>query len=174
MVASWPYHARQSWEEGLRGKSVEKFLSSKSCKDLSQLLTKITTEKRLVTLWIEASWAFKTPPSLFDLSDIIRGVASKAWEAQRAELKSLAGTLQRLGKTLSHLNQEWGHALVAEPNEIWLPSINAFTDCEFWVGTTTAKVNRLSSSADAGAILIASQVSSSGKEVGVVRIWPAE
>jgi hypothetical protein len=45
---------------------------------------------------------------------------------------------------------------------------------EFWVRNTAAKVNWLSSRADAGAILVASQVSSDGKEVGVIRIWPTE
>ncbi|KAF8852440.1 hypothetical protein BDZ45DRAFT_730184 [Acephala macrosclerotiorum] len=174
VVAFWPLHARQGFEEGLGDKSGRKFLSSKGCKDLSQLLLMLTTEKRLVTLWIEAAWTFEIAPSLFDLSEIIKGAARKAMEAQRAELVHLAKTLQRLGRNLSHLNQKWGHILVSEPNEIWSPSTNALTDCEFWVGTTAAKINWLSSNADAGTILIASQVSSNGKEVGVVRVWPAD
>jgi hypothetical protein len=173
-VSFWPYHARQTFEENVREESIKSFLGSKSGKEFSRLLTKITTEKPLVTLWIEASWLFELAPSLSGLSDVMEEAADAAPEARRRELSPLAHTFQRLDKNLSRLNEKWCHVLAGEPNEIWMPSINAFTDSEFWVGTTATKVSWLSSRADTGAILITSQVSSDGKEVGVVKIWPAE
>jgi hypothetical protein len=151
------------------------FVSSQGCKDLCQLLNNIITDKRLITVWIEASWVFGSAPSMLDLPDLIQGATGKiSMQLQIQELESLAETLQRLSRNLTHLKLKWSYILSVEPNEIWLPSTNAFTDCEFWVGTNEAKVNWLSSDTDAGAILIASQVSSNGTEVGVVRIWPPE
>jgi hypothetical protein len=47
VVSFWTFHARQCLDEALAEKSAKKFLSSKGYKNLSQLVTKITTEKRM-------------------------------------------------------------------------------------------------------------------------------
>ncbi|KAL4941118.1 hypothetical protein BDV06DRAFT_223412 [Aspergillus oleicola] len=77
----------------------------------------------------------------------------------------------------------WSEAswVFAEPNEIWEPSIPAFVQSPFWVGTKDARLQTISSGdedtayADLGdAILISTQTSSNGHEVGIIKAWPSQ
>ncbi len=125
-----------------------------------------------VTVWTEASWVFGNPPRLASLSQ--RG------EKALRELNPHAMyRLDQMRKDLERLVTHWGHILQDEPNEIWEPSVPAFLQSPFWVGTTEATLSTIGSSDEPSsgsgrdAILIATQTSSNGREVGIIRAWPS-
>jgi hypothetical protein len=77
-------------------------------------------------------------------------------------------------KDLQLLNESWQHVLRKEPNEIWEPSIAAFTQSMFWVKAKDAKAIPLTAKSReyCRSIPIQSQVSSDGLEVGLIRLMP--
>jgi hypothetical protein len=121
-------------------------------------------EKLLVTVWIEACWLFNSPPNIFHLHHQIKGL--KGLE------RSFTTNLKHFASSISCLEKSWGHFLSKASNEIWLPSINSISKSEFWVGTEQASATPLTETVGDGAIIIASQVSSSGQEIGIVKLWP--
>jgi hypothetical protein len=170
----WSKHAYQSLDISLEDNTHLRILAQKAYKDLFLLLSKGIADKHLITVWIEASWAFEAPPTVLELALQISRTADAIPLDVKKTLEPLASTLERLSKNLSHLNKYWCDVLAANPNEIWLPSTNAFTDCEFWVGTDAAKVNWLSCPEEGESILIVSKESRDGSEVGIIRVWPSE
>jgi hypothetical protein len=176
VVTFWPFHANQSLEYNLfRDEADISYLPNETFKTLLKLLSEITKIKALVTSWIESSYLFETNPTLLNIPKHLETLSNNDGirSDQRKVLENLSNTLKRLSNNLLHLNKRWGQTLSKEPNEIWLPSINALTDSEFWVGTNVAKVKWLSDPQDSDAVLILSQVSNDGKEVGVIKLWPA-
>jgi hypothetical protein len=183
-VTYWSQHARLSLEHDVdyadNLEHVTQFtqtFTQKGFSDLFQLLSRLTTDKLFVTVWIEASWTFEVPPSLLDIPDLIVSsvtILPKQNQKLKTDLKALGQTLQRLSGNLSHLNKQWGLTLTESPNEIWLPSTNAFTDSEFWIGTDAADVKWLPSQEEEQSVLIVSQVSMDGNGVGVIKVWPSK
>ena len=125
-------------------------------------------------MWVEASWTFGISPTIleipFRISLAVEYVEAKA----RKELETLAETMKRLSENLSRMNKHSAKVLSETPNEIWLPSINSLADSEFLVGTNDSKVSWLSCPEETESILVVSQVSDDGKEVGVVKVWPSK
>lgn len=140
---------------------------------LLHLLSKIVADKIFVTSWIEASWIFEAPPTLLELPYQISQAAEYLGSNGRPQFKVLGETLKKLSKNLVHLNKDWAHILAVQPNEIWLPSMNALTDSEFWIGTESAKVSWLDCPEEGESVLLVSQVSDDGKEIGVIKVWPS-
>jgi hypothetical protein len=173
VVSFWPTHANRSIEREYEEELLANPPFHQGFKDLLKLLSKAITDKQLVTIWIEASWTFEVPPVLLEIPCHIQRKVDIVSPQFRTHLAQLSETLQRLSMDLSKLNTYWGATLVKEPNEIWLPSVNAFTNSEFWVGTKEAKLTSLSSLEDEESKAIISQVSSNGTEVGVIRVWPS-
>jgi hypothetical protein len=75
---------------------------------------------------------------------------------------------------LKDLNDSWADVLRSTPNEIWEPSVSAFIKSPFWMAVAGAKLTPLVSKlGDANKfICVKSQVSSSGLEVCVIKVWP--
>ena len=174
VMSFWPIHAAQSLQRDAEDDPQRPSSGRSTSRDLIQLLSVLTTNKVLVTTWIEACWTFGITPTLLEVSDLILEHAGTLHPRYRKQLTSLGETLRRLSTNLSVLNKNWGKILAVEPNEIWLPSVNAFTDSEFWIGTDAAKVDILSSTEDQRSKAVVSQVSSDGKEVDVIRVWPSK
>ncbi|KAF8861964.1 hypothetical protein BDZ45DRAFT_234379 [Acephala macrosclerotiorum] len=133
-------------------------------RSLLQIIYDAILDKLFVTVWIEACWLFGAAPSVADLP--CHDVALSSW-----------GTLfdtkiSQLSEILEKLEKQWGHILENKPNEIWLPSINTFMGSEFLVGTTAASLQVLGPDTDDKAMIIASQVSSNGTEIGIIKLWP--
>jgi hypothetical protein len=170
----WPDHVCRSLEfrEGLEEEYKVHMVGRNCLAVLESFLRKLLEDKEVVTAWIEASWTFGTPPSILDLADRAKECSNLDDQRLKGKFISLSETLTRLASSLARLNKDWGHVLVTEPNEIWQPSIAAFSKSQFLVGTTEADLSSLSSDADNGSVVIASQVSCNGKEVGVLKVWP--
>ena len=153
---------------------VEKSFTQPSFKELFQLLSNLTTNKALVTVWIEACYTFGSAPTLLEIPDRILRTAQVVHLSYREHLTGLGKVLNRFSKNLGDLVRDWGAILKDEPNEVWLPSMNAFTNSEFWIGTDAAKVGYLSNPEDRCSKAVVSRVSEDGLEVGVIRVWPAK
>ncbi|KAH8689285.1 hypothetical protein GQ44DRAFT_720457 [Phaeosphaeriaceae sp. PMI808] len=133
---------------------------------LIDTITSFISNKSAITAWTEASWTFGSPPDLCDLSD------------EAGELFVL------FVQDLERMNQQWGPILQAAPNELWGPSIPAFMQSPFWVGTDSARVSVLGTNLEhapndhrasrrSDPLTIASRTSRNGLEVGIINIWPS-
>jgi len=138
---------------------------------LSQILVAVSSPE-FVSMWVEAGWIFGTCPSQRDLPAVIRSALEILGLQTSAKVAKLIAKLDSLSTYISNLERQWGRVLEQHPNEIWLPSIQTFAQSEFSVGSNVSNLVSLSSPEDVDAILLASQVSDSGSEVGVLKVWP--
>lgn len=168
----WPHHVYMALETWL---SEPRVLKNSRVK-LASLLSKFLLHKPTVTVWTEASWLFGSPPSLAILSERAE-ILAKAAALPSCEI------LTSFSHDLDRLNQYWGKLLCEAPNEIWEPSVPAFMSSPFWVGTDVAKVSLINEESghersvmkesQGEALLIASQTSVNGLEVGTIKAWPS-
>ncbi|TGJ84371.1 hypothetical protein E0Z10_g4395 [Xylaria hypoxylon] len=136
--------------------------------------------KLAVTIWIEASWFTGVPPSLDQLSSLVNTVQLPN------HIKHLSERLAVFASELQQLNSRWSTILRDNPGEIWEPSISAFMKPKSWLSSYQATVTELDlpqtdagqkglePSHDSTCILIASKSSSSGSEVGWIKVWPSK
>jgi hypothetical protein len=132
---------------------------------LIDFITKFISNKVAVTAWTEACWTFGSPPDLCGLLH------------EPGELFSL------FAQDLKKMNQQWGSTLKTAPNEIWEPSIPAFMQSRFWVGTDSARLSVLGTNLEdpptdlavhqGSPLTIASRTSANDLEVGIIKIWPS-
>ncbi|KAH8682821.1 hypothetical protein BGZ60DRAFT_205875 [Tricladium varicosporioides] len=164
----WPTHACQS----LRLNNLGSSGYSLDCyRVFFKLLAKAVWNKELLSSWVETSYTFHNVPSLSTLGSCIGMFHRKYPDIWRLQVESVLSILNRLSPELRRLNADWGHVLQKEPNEIWMPSINAVGGFDLWASSGDSKMNFLESKEDEGSILIASQVSADGRSVGMLKIW---
>jgi hypothetical protein len=162
----WSWHAVQSLQScHLKpDQGIDKLLLP-----FFENLRRFASDKSVITTWIEACYVFGMTPSLSDLaSKVVIGFGDLRKISQKMNV-----VLEALSSCISEVSRNWEQTLLKEPNEVWLPSINAFVRGEFLIGTNEMRMRSLIGPNIDSSILIASQVSSNGKEVGVVRVWPA-
>jgi hypothetical protein len=143
---------------------------------LLAILFSFLSKKATVTVWIEASYLFGLAPGLIQLLQQTKfaRVISEA---------PFVDTLTLFAQDLKQLDTSWGHVLRDAPNEIWEPSIPAFMQSPFWIGTNATTLISMGSKGlekDVSfpnnvdeAILIASQTSVDGTEIGIIKVWPS-
>ncbi|KAM3064767.1 hypothetical protein ACMFMF_011762 [Clarireedia jacksonii] len=173
VVSFWPLHASKSIQETLELELTEKPFTLPIFKEFFRLLSKLTTDKMLVTMWIETCYTFTTVPTLLEIPENVLEAAEVVSSHYRKQLTMLGEVLKRFSKNLGDLIRDWSTLLIKEPNEIWLPSTNVFSDSEFWIGTNVANVEYFFSLEDRRSKAIVSQVSADETEVGVIRVWPS-
>lgn len=167
----WPVHASQGFPSSQSDMSVY----PKGClENMCQVITPAISNKKLLTSWIESSWIFHGPPSLGNLTAKMSTFINKCPDGYKSEVSATVEKLKQLSSELARLNAEWGHILKTEPNEIWLPSVNAIGKFDLWNDTDDANLKPLITERDEDCILIASQVSSDGTMVGMLKLWPPE
>ena len=164
----WPIHACQS----LRLNDLGASGYSAGCYGTSfKVIVEALCNKNFISCWIETSYIFQNAPNLDIMKSCAQALKRKYPEVWKFRVESMVEKLDRLAPELNRLNLDWGHILKKEPNEIWLPSINAIGRFDLWASSAGAKMNFLESKEDAGSILIASQVSADGASVGMLKIW---
>jgi hypothetical protein len=140
---------------------------------LARLVSFFLYDKSKVTVWIEASWLFCTPPEL-DLSGLEPNVAelmSSVASSQISQLSRLVADMKKLASDLLRLNASWGHVLQNEPNEIWQPSISAFQHSNFWIqvpGSNLRPIGQHTVGKTQSTVLY-SQVSKDGLQIGIIK-----
>lgn len=172
-AAFWSDHFAYSLED--IGVSETDSSQNNYWKLLADLVITFISDKYRITMWIEASWLFDSP-RIQDLQGNARMTFSSSISTDPS-LVALAKAMEsvcKLSKDVTTLNREWSHVLQLEPNEIWEPSIPAFTKSQFWVDTSAARLIRLAPLKEDSAkcITVQSQISNSGSEIGVVRLIP--
>ncbi|OMP85170.1 hypothetical protein BK809_0000270 [Diplodia seriata] len=173
-LESWHQHSLQGIEV-LAGKDKPISTLETSVEAFIKYLSALFFNKVAVTTWIEASWLFDVPPTVAGLSQFVRCALSEfiVPETIFNGLSHVAEHLDQLDCDLVELNQQWGQTLRGSPNEIWEPSIPALNDFSLWMNTEDAhsrKLQRPTQSGDDTTISLRSQVSSDGKELGVLRL----
>ena len=128
-----------------------------------------------MTTWIEALCLFSNSPP--KLETLVTSVANhcrrdRFGSSVDTEALKLLDTVQRFVTQMETLFQRWYHVLAEEPNEIWCPSIQAWLKCEFLVDDNLARITPLTTAEDLDWILLASQVSAEGTEIGIIKILP--
>ncbi|KAL8391894.1 hypothetical protein RB595_002190 [Gaeumannomyces hyphopodioides] len=167
----WAHHASSCCEASRDRAGDAAFQTTVS--KLASIIRQFITDQSAVTTWTEAAWTFKEPPGLAGLECWTDGLPA-----------DVAVTLGAFARDLEKLDRCWGALLSENAAEIWSPSVPSFMTSQFWVGTkeqtaTDLDVNvdpisGLCRSADGiESILIASQTSSAGTEVGLIKLWPS-
>jgi len=177
LASIWQSHAA----DGINDMIVKRELVAPNIlRDFGLCMEAFLTSKATVNVWIEASWLFQTQPDTSSLSAILRRAQNKIteWTPIQDQFVDLAQRIHHFTQEISELNQAWGHVLVMQPNEIWEPSISAFNrNPKFWLPEKKATISALETAvSDTGisAISIASQVSSDGSEVALIKLLPSE
>jgi hypothetical protein len=148
-----------------------------SWEHLVSLAAKFLYDPQKVTLWIEAAWLFDSPRIQLPSQDwIISSDLSNISDRSLSQLSTLFTDLELLSQDLTVLEKSWGFLLGSEPNEIWDHSISSFTKSRFWETTKRARLIRLAPlNPDLkNYIMVQSQVSSTGNEIGIVKLIPPE
>lgn len=137
-----------------------------------QLLNDLVHSKRQIMAWMEAGWLFGHPPELTGLSIAVNNALIQH-ENPNDEFASLPEHLKRLSVDLRILEERWGLVLSKTPNEIWEPSIPAFTRSDYYLTTKEAQLISLSTSELNNidqSVMLQSRVSVSGAEIGIIRL----
>ena len=140
---------------------------------LARLVSSFLYDKSKVTVWIEASWLFCTPPVL-DLSGLEPNVAelmSSVASNQISQLSRLVADMKELASDLLKLNASWGDVLRNEPNQVWQPSISAFQHSNFWIrvpGSSLRPIGQHTVGKTQSTVLY-SQVSMGGSQIGIIK-----
>ena len=142
---------------------------------LIQLLPRFLSNTRAVTVWIEASWMFGHPPRIGEGSEYPRlqwqdTLSTSLGIQESSKLQKAFNILRHLAKDLQSLNRDWEKVLRNTPNEIWEPSISAFTQSPFWLSVTGSNITPLALEKES--ICLISRVSKDGYRLGVVRLYP--
>jgi hypothetical protein len=183
-VSYWSQHAMLSlahdagYPEKVSATEIAELVPPNGVKDLVNFLRSLATDKPFATAWIEASWTFQVSPSFLELPHLLLTswvtTDDQHQHLLKKDVRHLGEKLRRFSSNLLQLNKQWGLTLAESPNEVWLPSINVFMEPEFWVGTDAASLTWLGCPEDTKSVLIVSQSSLEGKDVGIVRVWPSK
>ncbi|KAF2471412.1 uncharacterized protein BDR25DRAFT_27092 [Lindgomyces ingoldianus] len=138
---------------------------------LLQAMQGFLNSKKQVMVWIELSWLFGYPAALGNIPQLF----AKALTVRHGMVEGyekLPRQLECLSEDLKILEIRWGTVLSQTPNEIWEPSIPAFTQSDYYMITKEVSLTRMETVVNHAekSVMIQSQVSASGKEISVVRL----
>lgn len=172
----WGFHvfkALESWEP-----SSNTFVAKKDplMATLIQNLDRFLSDPAVVTGWTEAAWTFRVEPSLGELPSMV-------FKLSMLRDLALGRMLEDFARDLERMNTQWRHVLAIDPWEIWEPSISAFMKSPFWVQSQDATVTSLSETSASlvpsgkdrvsEPVVVSSDCSSDGLEVGLIKVWPS-
>lgn len=151
---------------------------------LLDLCASFLSTKQAVMTWIEACWMMNVRPGFYEddqkrLHDLFVQVSEGPQDSRhrRDTLKRPVEALYALSRDLARLCATWEHLLSTSPQEIWEPSITAFTQSRFWeTGPGLSVVAQFKPGEPSTAaspirlICLRSQVSLDGRYLAIVRL----
>ncbi|KAL1874561.1 hypothetical protein Daus18300_003580 [Diaporthe australafricana] len=144
----------------------------------AQLIKTFLTQKRTIMMWIEASWLFKSHPEVIDITEqmLAPSLSQDCPPEVLSSLEKSIGDLRDLSSDLITLHKSWSFILRKQPNEIWEPSIPAFTKSRFWMSSLDACVSRIPFDMfdRKGFIILQSRLAHDGTEMGIVKLFPTQ
>jgi hypothetical protein len=126
-----------------------------------------------VTVWIEASYMLGVIPQIWSLPHHEQWLKGRTPLVHEPSIqRRTVGYLQDLAQDLQALNSAWSSVLLESPNEIWEPSVSAFTRSSFWAPIHGSSVSQFRSpqNPDDASTSLKSQVSSDGRLLGIARL----
>lgn len=168
----WSHHLLCVISDLCKGVPVRTHLSDK----VFELTSKFLNSQPAISLWIEASWVFGHAPSI--------GISNKdpgafQWKhdlnlknyGHASLVCKVIRLLHELREDLVALNMGWGTVLMTSPNEIWEPSISAFTNSRFWLKVPGSTLLTFSNDRPQPRhICLKSQVSSCGTIIAIAKL----
>jgi hypothetical protein len=152
--------------------------------DLLNLVRRLLKMKLVLLAWVESLYTFSTFSSTSPLMRL-RSQTKVNWNANSLYSSSGVGfqnwdvidELQEFAHDMQALHDEWGSTLVSSPNAIW-EDVTAFTKSRFFAKTSAVQVETLRPRPPSGyshgpPLYTISQTSASGREMGVLSIWPS-
>jgi len=176
-LENWPKHASSGLNNSPKEyREIRESSQETSYDELLLNISKFVRNTPTVTTWIEALYLFDILPELDSLCIAIAGLhlpPSAPMDVHNLR-KHLASDIENFSKDVHALNESWQQVLRDAPNEIWEPSVAAFTQSVFWVKRTEARATTLleRSKEYCTSIPVQSQVSSNGLEVGLIKLVP--
>jgi hypothetical protein len=148
--------------------------------DLLSAMDDFLDSKLKILAWIECIYVRRSLDSgIADLRLWARYGSKQISMGKRSDLVLLSRKALLLSHDLAALDTAWGSVLTETPNEIW-GDVTAFTKSSFWQSTKATEVRSLAAispfkrSVSKNLLFTASQLSSSGLELGVLSIWPSK
>lgn len=173
----WSSHLAKTFAPQ-RGREENSTIGDASWSKTSQLIDTFLTHERTVMTWIEASWLFESPPEVFYISasTLAPSLPKDSPSNVLESLKKNMSDLRDLAADLKGLDRSWSFILKKQPNEIWEPSVTAFSQSRFWLSSSDACVSRIPSDKvnRKGFIVLQSRLSRDGTEMGIVKLFPTE
>ena len=163
----WPWHA---------GRTFMLLERSESCTQLNTVIIAINIaihNKALMTTWIETLFLFRQESKLTVLASNLTSRCGIFSPSSAGEVVQFVDAVKSFCANVTNLFQRWHKVLTCQPNEIWGPSIQAWSQCEFLVNENYATITSLDSQSDMDWVLISSQVSSDGGGVGMLKVLPS-
>lgn len=157
------------------------------------LMWQFLETKPTVTVWVESIWTLSETPPLQLLSDQIAvwgaqlsSLVSETYSASIENLLQAGKAIAELSFDLQHMYDEWSSVLIANPTELWEPSINAFHSSRFLIRTDVSNITWFTASYapasgngistyenhSAGGMTLLSQASRDGSSLGSIRLIP--
>jgi len=172
-VQFWPNHVSKFCMSFLETKLE---MNEPQLQEFSRMFVDTIHNKAMMSLWIEAAWMFGTPPSFGTLPELLAFTSKNNPLPKSSKDVFFAASqyLKDFEAELALLESSWSRVLKDSPNEIWEPSINAFSTARFWKSFGGSKVKPIAQNnvKRRDMVLLQSQVSDTGDRLGVLRVKP--
>lgn len=165
----WVAHFRESIQH-LGASSYSNF--GKALEDIGDQAASFMSDKQRFTSWIEALWHLGCPSEAWELKELDWAkIPNLAFVSSIRTAESLLKTAyeeQRL------LLQSWKHVLGKYPEEIWQPSISAFSDSKLRKRSDQATVSSIlkNSTIHRDSVVLQTKCSLSGEAIGILLARP--
>jgi hypothetical protein len=168
----WPYHVSTLCST-YRSPTIDT-AAQQQLRSFLDIFTRFIKNKSLMSLWIEASWMFGTPPSLQDLPEVFMQLCEETSLSDLFTQSFVEGGqyLEDISDDLKALNASWWDVLQYSPNEIWAPSITIFGSPRFWKQISGAAFRPIAQTREPleRSIVVLSQLCETGDKLGLLRV----
>ncbi|KAH3960980.1 hypothetical protein HBH98_204640 [Parastagonospora nodorum] len=166
-------YATQSWSahfrEATKGSSDPAYLNYLEVfEKLGQRTTSFLSEKTQFTSWTEALGHLGCPQEAWVIESV--GWESLQHFSAKSPVQSAVSLLHLAFQEHTKLVEYWSNVLKKYPEELWQPSISAFSESKLRKTSTAARTSSVPSNIahDQNSVVLQTKCSSSGRAIGVL------